>query len=84
MQTYFSGEYILTDLTPNFGNQKAFTRTDLRLTYRSADDRFRVQAFVNNLEDAAVIGRAVYASNRTLQAHYAKPRTYGISAGYRF
>ncbi len=83
-QMYFSGDYILTDLTPDFGNQNAFTRTDLRLTYRTADDRFRIQAFVNNVENVAVITRAVYASNRTLQASYAIPRTYGVSAGFRF
>ncbi len=84
VQSYFSSNYILTDLTPNFGNQEAFTRTDLRITYRSADDRFRLQAFVNNVEDQAVITRAVYGSNRTLQVHYAIPRTYGVSAGVKF
>ena len=83
-QMYFSGDYILTDLTPDFGNQSAFTRTDLRLTYRTADDRFRVQAFVNNLENTAVITRAVYSGNRTLLTNYAIPRTYGVSAGFRF
>ncbi|WP_375396674.1 TonB-dependent receptor [uncultured Sphingomonas sp.] len=84
VQTYFSGDYILTDITPGFGDQKAFTRTDLRLGWRSADARFRLQAFVNNLEDSAVITRAVYANNRTLQANYAIGRTYGISGGVRF
>ncbi|QMW21888.1 TonB-dependent receptor [Sandaracinobacteroides saxicola] len=84
VQTYFSSDYILTDLTPDFGNQKAFTRTDLRLTWRSADERFRIQAFVNNIEDTAVITRAVYASNRTLQASFAIPRTYGVQAGFKF
>ncbi len=84
VQSYFSSSYILTDLTPNFGNQPAFTRTDLRLTYRTADDRFRIQAFVNNVEQTAVITRAVYSGNRTLLASYAIPRTYGVSAGFRF
>ena len=84
VQTYFSGDYILTDITPNFGNQKAFTRTDLRLTYRTADDRFRLQAFVNNVENTAVITRAVYASNRTLLTNYAVPRVFGVSGGVKF
>ena len=83
-QTYFSSDYILTDITPEFGNQPAFTRTDLRLTFRTADERLRLQAFVNNVEDQAVITRAVYANHRTLQANYAVGRTYGISAGFRF
>jgi iron complex outermembrane recepter protein len=83
-QFYYNSGYILTDLTPEFGNQKAYTKTDLRLTYRTADERFRIQAFVNNVENTAVLTRAVYAANRTLLANYAVPRTYGISAGFRF
>ena len=84
VQTFFSGDYILTDITPNFGNQQAFTRTDLRLTWRSADSRFRLGAFVNNVEDAAVITRAVYGNHRTLLGNYAIGRTYGLTGGVRF
>ncbi len=84
VQSFFSGDYILTDITPNFGNQEAFTRTDLRLTWRSADDRFRLGAFVNNVEDTAVITRAVYSNHRTLLGNYAIGRTYGLSGGVRF
>jgi len=83
-QIYYNSGYILTDLTPEFGNQRSYTKTDLRLTYRTANDRFRFQAFVNNVENTAVITRAVYASNRTLVANYAPPRAYGVSAGIRF
>ena len=84
VQTYFSGDYILTDITPQFGNQEAFTRTDLRLTWRSAGDRFRLGAFVNNVEDTAVITRAVYSNHRTLLGNYAIGRTYGVTGGVRF
>ena len=81
---YYNSGYILTDLTPDFGNQKAYTKTDLRLTFRSADERFRVQAFVNNIENEAVISRAVYSNHRALLATFARPRAYGVSAGIRF
>ncbi len=84
VQTYWNSGYILTDLTPDFGNQPSYTKTDLRLTFRPADDRFRVQAFVNNVENEAVITRAVYANNRSLQVTYGRPRVYGVSAGVRF
>lgn len=83
-QVYFNSGYILTDLTPQFGNQKAYTKTDLRLTFRTASENFRLQAFVNNVENEAVLTRAVYAANRTLLANFAQPRTYGVSAGFRF
>lgn len=84
VQFYWNSGYILSDLTPDFGQQPAYTKTDLRLTYRSGDDRFRVQAFVNNVENEAVITRAVYSNHRSQLATYGRPRTYGVSAGFRF
>ena len=84
IQTYYNSGYILTDLTPNFGKNDAYTKTDLRLTYRTADSKFRIQAFVNNVEDKAIITRAVYSSHRALLVNFAPPRTYGVTAGYRF
>lgn len=84
VQTYFNSGYILTDLTPNFGHNPSFTKTDLRVTYRTANDRFRLQAFVQNIEDEATISRAVYTNHRALLVNYAQPRTWGLNAGYRF
>jgi iron complex outermembrane receptor protein len=84
LQTYYNSGYILTDLTPEYGNNKAYTKTDLRLTYRTADGSFYVQAFVNNIEDEAIITRASYSNHRALLVNYAPPRTYGVNAGFRF
>ena len=84
IQTYYNSGYILTDLTPDYGNNAAYTKTDLRLTYRTANKNFTIQAFVNNVEDKAIITRAVYAADRALLVNFAPPRTYGITAGYKF
>ncbi len=84
VQAYFNSGYILTDLTPDYGNNPAYTKTDLRLTYRTADKNFYIQAYVNNVEDNAIITRAAYTSNRALLVNYAPPRTYGFNAGFRF
>ena len=84
VQTYYNSGYILTDLTPEYGNNAAFTKTDLRLTYRSLDGTYTVQAFVNNIEDKATITRAVYSNHRSLLVTYAPPRSYGASVGLRF
>jgi iron complex outermembrane receptor protein len=84
VQSYFSSDYINTAFTPNFAQQKAFTRTDLRLTYVAPDDRFTVQAFVENLENTAVLNRVAFGGNRSLNGVYGLPRTYGIRAGVRF
>ncbi len=84
IQTYYNSGYILTDLTPDYGNNEAYFKTDLRLTYRTADGKFTAQAFVNNVENKAIITRAVYTNHRALLVNYAPPRSYGLSAGLRF
>ncbi len=84
IQTYYNSGYILSDLTPQFGKNEAYTKTDLRLTFRSTDGNITVQAFVNNIEDEAVITRAVYGNHRSQLVTYAPGRTFGLSAGYRF
>ncbi|MFT7723621.1 MAG: TonB-dependent receptor [Roseateles sp.] len=84
VQAYYNSGYILTDLTPDYGNNPSYTKTDLRLTYRSADRDFHVQLYVNNVEDKAIITRASYTNHRALLVNYAPPRTYGINAGFRF
>ncbi len=83
-QTYYNSGYILTDLTPDYGNNAAFTKTDLRLTYVSVDGKYTVQAFINNIEDEATITRAVYSNHRSLLVTFAPPRSYGATVGIRF
>ena len=56
----------------------------IRLTYVSADDRITLQAYVENLEDHAVLNRTAIGANRSINASYALPRTYGVKAGYKF
>lgn len=84
VQAYYNSGYILTDLTPDYGKNDAYTKTDLRLTYRTADGKFHIQAFVNNVENKAIITRAVYTNHRALLVNFAPPRTYGVNAGFRF
>ena len=84
VQTYYNSGYILTDLTPDYGKNDSYTKTDLRLTYRTADSKFHIQAFVNNVENKAIITRAVYTNHRALLVNYAAPRTFGVNAGFRF
>lgn len=84
VQSYFSSSYINTPFTTEFGRQKAFTRTDLRISWRSGDDRISLQAYVENLENDAVLNRVAFGANRSLNGVFGLPRTYGIKAGYRF
>lgn len=83
-QTYYNSGYILTDLTPGYGDNKAFTKTDLRLTYRTLKNDYTLQLYVNNIEDEATISRAVYGNHRSLLVSYAQPRSYGARLAVRF
>ena len=82
VQTYFNGGYILSRALINF-QQKSYTKTELRLTYQSRNG-FSLQAFVENLENAAVIGRATVSNGGAFSGTFAPPRTFGMRAGYRF
>ncbi len=82
-QTLFSGSYLLSRAFPNY-LQKAYTKTELRLTYRTADQNISLQAFVENLENNATIGRVTVASGGGFSGSYGAPRTWGIKAGYKF
>ena len=83
VQTLFSGSYLLSRAFPNY-LQNAYTKTELRLTYRTASQKFSLQAFVENLEDEATIGRVTVASGGGFSGSYGAPRTWGIKAGYKF
>ena len=83
VQTLFSGSYLLSRAFPNY-LQKSYTKTELRLTYRTANRNISVQAFVENLENTATIGRVTVASGGGFSGSYAAPRTFGVKAGYKF
>lgn len=82
VQTLFSGSYLLSRATPQF-LQKSYTKTELRLTYRT-NNGFSVQAFVENLENTATIGRVTVASGGGINGSFGAPRTWGIKAGFKF
>ena len=82
VQTYFNGGYILSRALINF-QQKSYTKTELRLTYQSVNG-LSLQAFVENLENEAVIGRATVSNGGAFSGTFAAPRTYGMRLGYRF
>jgi iron complex outermembrane receptor protein len=83
-QVYYNSGFDNLDLNLPIAKTKSYTKTDLRLTYVAPDDRWTLQAYVENLEDRAVLNRTAIGANRSINASYAMPRTYGIRAGLRF
>ncbi|TWB31790.1 TonB-dependent receptor [Nitrospirillum bahiense] len=69
--------------------QKAYTKTNLSLAYDDADRRWRVMAYVRNLENNAVLVVAnpdTNGSGNRLAGSgaYAPPRTYGVRVSANF
>jgi iron complex outermembrane receptor protein len=78
----YSGEYLLSASAPNV-TQKAYTKIDARLTFRTANEQISLQAFVQNLTNKATLGR-ITTGTLSAQGTYSDPRTFGVRLGYRF
>jgi outer membrane receptor protein involved in Fe transport len=65
-------------------DQDSYTKTDLRLTWLSPNQNFRVAAYVENLEDEAVKSRGNGNSQDIVQTGYLVPQNYGVLVSMRF
>ena len=77
----YSDEYNtsnLYSLDPNH-DQDSYFKTDVRLTWRSESGMFWVAAYIENLEDEAVLSRGNSNGSDIVQTGYLYPRNYGVS-----
>ncbi|MDZ4370409.1 MAG: TonB-dependent receptor [Phenylobacterium sp.] len=91
VDTFFSGK---VDFLPdNFvtSRQKAYHLTNARVTWESVDERYRLEAFVANIENEDVISndglQSISLGQQVLQPDnfvYYPPRTYGVRFGVSF
>lgn len=63
-------------------SQKSYTATDLSLRYSDHNDWY-VEAFVDNLEDEAVLVAVSTDSARNFFGNFGAPRTFGVKAGVK-
>ena len=87
--TYFNGDFKPRTLTTGqvvvygdgFDSQKAYTRSDISLRYTAPNDRFSVEAFVQNVEDAKIrTSASTFGPTRydpVFLSVYQSPRTFG-------
>ncbi len=73
----------LYSLDPNH-DQDSYTKTDLRLTWRSQSGNYTVAAFIENIEDEAVLSRGNNGSQDNVQTGYLYPQNYGVSFQVRW
>ena len=64
--------------------QGSFSKTDFRVTWFSADDKYSVMAFVENIEDEAVLARGNNGSSDNVQTGYLFPRNWGVRFNVRW
>ena len=84
LQVYYSDEYNTDDLVTYFTQvQDSYTKTDFRLFWTSAEGKFAAEAYVENIEDEAVLGRTNIGSGIN-QTSYLFPRNYGVRFSVRF
>ncbi len=90
-QTAYSGEYYGFDFNVPGSEQGSFTKSDFRLTWRNEDKGFEVEGFVENIEDEAVLTRAIIftpsqadVATASIQANYSDPRIWGVRLGVDF
>ena len=86
VQNYYSSEYSTNDLV--YGRdritvQPSYVKTDARLYWAPKTGHFTVQAFVENMQNEAVITRITRGGDNFIQGGYAAPRTWGAKVSYR-
>ncbi len=87
VQSYLSSSYSAWDTRigrDGVNVQDAYTRTDLRLLWTMPGRPWRAQAYVENLENKAILMRALRGGDDFIQAVYGPPRTMGVRLSYMF
>ncbi len=86
LSIYYSDEYGTSNLfAVDISHlQEAYSKTDFRLTWLSADNNLTVAAYVENIEDEAVLSRGNSNSADAVQVGYLYPRNYGIRVSMNF
>ena len=79
----FSGAFFGQPFNSILERQKAYSKLDLRLTW-ALNEKYELQAFVNNVTDKATINRFVYGGGGALQQSFAPPRLWGVRGSVKF
>ena len=83
VQFYQSDDYWAGALPYPQARQEAYSSTDFRLVWFSGTDRWSIEAFIENIENAAVLGISTVSDNDNVQANYGHPRNYGLKVRFR-
>ncbi len=77
----FSSGYYGQPTNAEIEKQGSYVKTDFKLNWRM-NDRFSLQAYVDNMTDKQTINRFVWGGGGNLQVSAATPRTIGLKLNY--
>ena len=81
---YYSSDYRVDDSNWFYGNQDAYTKTDLSVTWASLNQDWTARLWVTNLEDEVTLLKATRFGGDVAVTDYANPRMWGLTVGYRY
>jgi len=84
-QLYLSDDMYLRALNLEpYDHQKGYTTLDVKVMWKSADNRWFGEAFFNNLTDEDVITNQEVTDSGIYFANLNRPRSWGVVVGVRF
>jgi len=81
---FWSDNFRTSDDPLFFGEQDSYTRTDFSLSWISVNRKWRVRAYVNNVEDDAIIQRATRFGGNVAVTDFLPPRTFGATLSFNY
>ena len=82
----WTDDYYLDPFNREIGKVDAYTRSDARVIWRDADERWWAEAFVDNIEDDTRYLRLIVTALVRQPAGYGltRPRFYGVRVGFNW
>lgn len=80
----YRSRYNMTDQSYDFAEQKGYGLLSASITWTDASDRFSLSVYGKNLTDKYHLEEADAVGGLTTWVAEGSPRTYGISAGFKF
>lgn len=87
ISTLYKSSYFTEFFNYADSEQEDYTKTDISLEYKTADEKWSVQIFGRNLEDERNVTYASFVSagpDDIYNWQFGAPRTYGVRIGYEF
>jgi iron complex outermembrane receptor protein len=79
-----SAGYYTTDYNTVLDHQDAYDKFDASLRWTSTNGKTYIEAYGDNLSNAATLLSGVVGRRERVQVSYAAPRTYGVRVGTKF